>query len=491
MKSAQLSALLAIPALLTGCGGGSEGGSGNSAPSVPSAPKYTWQIVSLKSESSVASGCATLGTVASTGNVIAVYEATDNFNILIHNPDGSVKSTINTNGSSKVVIDSASVPDDGFVSLEEIDGSIGGNNDVYMFAVEKDLLSNMTLNVRQFSNSYTCYKGEQFSTANINVASVVKVDQVSGSTQYYQTSYIDNAVDGHNIAAKIPVKSPLPAQEKVLVTLFNSYAANQATDLTHYAIMNGSSVYNVADTGTISGNPTDQNILTPTLDALTLGTLSNTASSRIDANIGSHIYTWQPIYALDQEYSVIDGNSDIKKWSLNLTISDNNNWAGKVFAPVETNGTTIAAPTLTALATNISSSCTIGDFCVSSASFDDSEVDLQRTHIRSQTTNSSRSFYQTILASAKNEQVLMQSSSERLAPTTGDRVEISLAKVDQISQAKVEHFLSWSINPEELVSSSPANFNDVNGFISMPSDDKERRIAIMGSELQMYRSSVN
>lgn len=490
MKSAQLAALLAIPALLTGCGGGESGGGGNST---PPAPKYTWQIVSLKSinESSVASGCSTLTTGTNAGEVIGVYEATDNFKILIHNADGTIKSDLDLNGSNNVVIRSTDVPDRGYVTLEEIDGSIGGNNDVFMFSVEKEFLSDMTLNVRQHSNSYSCYKGEQFSPIEVNPNAVVKVDQVSSNTKYYQTSYIDNAVNGHNISSKIPVETSIPAQDKILVTLFDSYLSNEATDLTHYTVMMGNSVYDSSTSGIVSGSPSENNLLKPTFNALALGTLSTTESSQIDVNIDDKIYTWQPIYQLNQQYSVIDGSSSIENWSFNLAVNANHGWTGQVWAPVETHGTAISAPTLNAFSASIDSSCTSGSHCVSTTGFDDSELQLQRTHIRSHTNNASRSFYQTIFSVPHSEQVLMESSSETLAPSATDKVEISVAKLEPSSDKQIKQFLAWGIAPHSLISVTTPDFHDVNGLISMPSDDKERRISIMGNELHMYRNGVN
>ncbi|ANU37648.1 hypothetical protein [Vibrio scophthalmi] len=490
MKSAQLSTLLSIPLLLTGCGGGGGGGGGNSTPPVP---KYTWQIVSLKSinDSSVAPGCSTLATGTNAGEVIGVYEATDNFKILIHNADGTIETDLNLNGSNKVVISSNDIPEYGYVTLEEIDGSIGGNNDVFMFSVEKEFLSDMTLNVRQHSNSYSCYKGEQFIPIEVNPNAVVKVDQISPSTKYYQTSYVDNAVDGRNISAKIPVKSGIPAQDKILVTLFDSYTSNEATNLTHYTVMAGNSVYDSTTSGIISGSPSETNLLKPTFDALALGALSTTQSSQIDVKIDDDIYTWQRIYQLNQQYSVIDGPSSIESWSFNLAVNAVHDWSGQVWAPVETYGTTISAPTLNAFTANINSRCTSGNHCVLATGFDDSEVQLQRTHIRSHTNNDSRSFYQTIFSTPRSEQVLMESSSEILAPNPADKVEISIAKLDPNANKQVNQFLAWGIDLQSLVSASTPSFHDVNGLISMPSDDKERRISIMGSELQMYRNGVN
>ena len=318
------------------------------------------------------------------------------------------------------------------------------------------------------------------------------MNQVSSSTAYYQTSNIDNAVNGRgDISSQIPVDSDLPAQTRILVTLFDSYTNSEATQLTHYAIAEKDKVFNINDGSSESTFPTDANIISPSLSAVGL-TVNN--ESRIDVNIDDHIYTWQNIYSSSADYSVIDGSSEISGWTFNLAGDAGNGWLAQLYAPVKTSGTTIDIPALqTNTGINVSNAGCNGDYCLSVSSYVADDFQLQRTHLRSTTTNDSRNFYQTIFATPKTDQVLMDSSTgEELNPNSiSDRLEVSLAQMDVNNNNAVELFMSDSINPQELISATPGQYYDVNGLISMPSEYKQRRLALMGSEVQIYKNGTN
>ncbi|WP_159739454.1 hypothetical protein [Vibrio atypicus] len=495
MKAAKTAILLTLPALMVGCGGGSGGGSGgNGGGTAPTT--YTWQFVSLDSvaKTDVASGCSILSQDSSDNSgatVIAPYIATNsNFNILYHNESGEVTNSFNANSSGQHIINIAQVPDNGYVSLEEAVGLSPGNKDVYMFTVQKDLVTDLLLNVRQHSSSYACYRGEQFTKITTNPSSAVKVDQVSGSTKYYQTSYVDNSTNGHELASKIPVNSPLPAQARVLVTLFDNYNTSQATQLTHYTVMDASTVYDSAISGQFSGTPSDENIVTPSLTATGL---SITDDSQIDVSIDNQLYTWQSIYSLPQQYSFIDGGSTIQKWAFNLKANAGSSWEANIIAPVTATGVDIDIPNLSSfLSTTITNTACSGKLCLSASGYDAENYQVQRTHLRSKTNNASRSFYQTIIAPANLEQVFMDSSTESLAPdSSNDKIEVSLAKYSGTNNAAFKQFLAQSINTQEIISGNVSQYHDTNGLVSMPSDDKSRRLALMGEEVQMYKNSIN
>lgn len=493
MKKTQILPLAAIiSGLLVGCGGGGGGGGGGA----PATPKYTWQMLSLNSieRSAVASGCSIIGQDESDANgtkVIAAYEATANYNILFHDENGVITATNQSDSDGRFVIDSGDVPDGGYVSLEEIDGSIQGTQDVYMFTVSKELLSDMTLNVRQHSSTYSCYQGEQSQKVNVDANAAVKVDQVANNTSYYQSSYIDNSTNGKTIASGITVNSDIPASNNVLVTLFESYDGIEARDLSHYVVMDASYVYDSSQgSGSKSGAPTDENIVKQTFTANGL-TLSNT--SKIDVEIDNEIHTWQPIYESGQDYGVIDGSSVIDKWSFDIEASTDvatGSWNAKIYDSVDSTGTTVALPTLSALTATITSTGCTG-YCLSADGYEVSEYQIQRTHLRSSNGNN-RNFYQTIFAAPNKDQMLMSSTDEVLnIDNNNDRLEVSLAQLDMESEAQVKQFFAHNINPQVLISSAIPNYNDVNGLLSMASDDKLRRIEIMGSEVQFYQQGVN
>lgn len=493
MKKTQMLPLAAIiSGLLVGCGGGGGGGGGGA----PATPKYTWQMLSLNSieRSAVASGCSIIGQDESDVNgtkVIAAYEATANYNILFHDENGAITATNQADSDGRFVIDSGDVPDGGYVSLEEIDGSIQGTQDVYMFTVSKALLSDMTLNVRQHSSTYSCYQGEQSQKVNVDANAAVKVDQVDVNTSYYQSSYIDNSVNGNTIASGIKVNSDVPASHNVLVTLFDTYSGGENRDLSHYAVMDASYVYDSSQgSGSQSGLPTDENIVKPVFTATGL-TLNY--ASKIDVEIDNEIHTWQPIYESGQVYGVIDGSSVIDNWSFDIEASTDaasGSWNAKIYDSVDSAGTTVVLPTLNALTASITSAGCTG-YCLSADGYAVSEYQIQRTHLRS-SNNNNRNFYQTIFAAPNKGQVLMNSTDEVLnIDNNNDRLEVSLAQLDTESEAQVKQFFAHNIDPQVLISSAIPNYNDVNGLLSMASDDKLRRIEIMGSEVQFYQQGVN
>ncbi|MFI3276587.1 flagellar sheath protein A [Vibrio sp.] len=492
MKKTQILPLAAmISGLLVGCGGGSGGGGG-----APATPKYTWQMLSLNSleRSSVASGCSIIGQDESDVNgtkVIAAYEATANYNILFHDENGVITATNQSDTDGRFVIDSGDVPVGGYVSLEEIDGFILGTQDVYMFTVSKELLSDMTLNVRQHVSMYSCYQGEQSQKVNVDLNAAVKVDQVANNTSYYQSSYIDNSINGKTIASGITVNSDIPASNNVLVTLFESYDGTEARDLSHYVVMDASYVYDSSQgSGSKSGAPTDENIVKQMLTANGL-TLSNT--SKIDVEIDNEIHTWQPIYESGQVYAVIEGSSTIDNWSFDIEASTDvasGGWNAKIYDSVDSTGTTVSLPTLNTLTASITNTGCTG-YCLSADGYTESEYQIQRTHLRSSNYNN-RNFYQTIFAVPNKNQVLMNSTDEVLnIDNNNDRLEVSLAQLDTENKSQLKQFFAHNIDPQVLISSTIPNYKDVNGLLSMASDDKLRRIEIMGSEVQFYQQGVN
>ena len=98
----------------------------------------------------------------------------------------------------------------------------------------------------------------------------------------------------------------------------------------------------------------------------------------------------------------------------------------------------------------------------------------------------------TIFAAPNKDQVLMNSTEETLnIDNNHDRLEVSLAQLDTESEVQVKQFFAHNIDPQVLISTSNPDFHDLNGLLSMASDDKSRRIEIMGSEVQFYQQGVN
>jgi|GEM_PF-3429270 len=490
----------AVSLALTGCGSSSKSGGGpGPGPTPPPSTTYTWQMVYLKSEvkSSVPSSCAVYATDTSVnGNVIVAYRGNENSNILIHNADGSVKEKRHPNTLGKITISENDIPSNGFVSVEELDGTIGNEQDVYLFSVQKALMSDLTINVRRTSAASTsCYTtGESFTEVDVNSDAVINIGQVSTSTEYYQTSYIDAATSGKQVGTGVGVKSELPAQDKVLVTLFDSYngLSGQKKELTHYQLADKSMVYDVNGSSSQSVNPTNQGVIRP---GLTINgvTLDNNNANRIDVAYASEVYEWQPIYQTSANYSYVTDQAPFSSWSFFLNGEvDVSNWKYHAMLPAKGNALNIVAPSLTAFNSTVESSCASGsDFCLSSSGFTASDFDVQRTHLRANTTNSSRVFYQTIYSAPSAEVPLMKSSTETLLPdSNNNRMEVSLAKLTA-SENAVKYFMGKSIDVQLLTGNSTRNYFDVNGPVTQKTSAINRYIALMGESLTVVSAGKN
>jgi len=228
MKKSMLASLL-VPILLAGCSD-SPSSSGSS-----SSGSYTWQVVHLDSvdESDLAGRCviyadSTVETDESTTEepeyqVITAYETDEDYNILYHNPDGSIAQTIEAGDTNNGVwnIDINDVPDGGYVTLEELDDTLANNDRSFMFSVQKSLLDSMVLNVRQPDSGADCVTGNDY-RENDAITKFVNVQQQDDFV-YYQTSYDVDSIAGRAIASDIPVDYIENEKRDVLVTAFDDY----------------------------------------------------------------------------------------------------------------------------------------------------------------------------------------------------------------------------------------------------------------------------
>ncbi len=487
-----LPAVAAVSLALTGCGSDSKSG-GNPPGPGPSPTTYTWQLVHLKSEKTT--DCAVYAVDETTsGNVIAAYTGNDTTNILIHNADGSVKEKRKPSSTGKITLSKTDIPDKGFVSVEELDGSIGQQQDVFMFAVQKEIMTNLTINVRRSSaSSSNCYvTGESLVNTEVDSNAVINVGQVSVSTERYRSNYVDRASVGSSVGQKVKVLSEIPAKQKVLITLFDNYANNQAKNLTHYQLAAGSFVYSANDTSNQSVSPTNRGIVQPGL-TITDITLDANKTNSLDVSHGNNLYQWQPVYQTSSNYSFITDQDPFSKWSLNLNgTTANSLWTYHQIASVDGSTKQITPPTLTNFSATIESSCASGGaFCLSSTGYTSSDFNVQRSHIRSNTSNNARLFYQTIYSAPSNEVVLMNSSEETLVPDSNtNRIEVSLGKAT-ISDEALKYFMSESVNVQSLVSSSLPNFVDANGVVTQQTSMKMRYLSLMGQDVTTIKAGLN
>lgn len=488
-----LPAVAAVSLALTGCGSDSKSGGVTPGPG-PSPTTYTWQLVHLKSEPTT-SNCAVYAVDESNnGNVIVAYSGNANTNILIHNADGSVKETRKPSNTGKITFSKTDIPDKGFVSVEELDGSIGQQQDVFMFAVQKEVMTNLTINVRRSSaSSGNCYiTGESLVSTEVDPKAVINVGQVSVTTEQYRSNYIDRASVGSAVGQKVKVLSDLPAKQQVLITLFDDYTSNEAKNLTHYQMAAANFVYNSDNTSNQSVSPTNRGVIQPgfTVTGITLDANKNNS---LDVSYANNLYQWQPIYQTSSNYSFITDQDPFNKWSFNLNGTTTNSlWSYHHVASVDGTAKQITSPTLAALNATIESNCASGGaFCLNSSGYTSSDFNVQRSHIRSNTNNSARVFYQTIYSEPSNEVALMNSSEETLSPNSNtNRIEVSLGKAT-ISDEALKYFMNESVNVQSLIGSSLPNFVDANGSVTQQTSLKERYLGLMGQDITTIQSGLN
>ncbi len=494
MKQLKILPLVAlISGVMVGCGGSDDGDS------TVSAPTYTWQMIYLNtaSQSNVATECVIYDEQDDTaGRVITARVADQGFKVLYHNADGSVITDYiidDIPSTGKVTIDSGLVPENGYVSLEELSGRLSGTFEVYMFSVQKDFLRDMVVNVRTAqSSSNACYKGEQ-NYSEISENAVVSVGQRSSSTDYYQSSYIDMAVDGHDIASNIPVKAPLQATNKVLITAFDTYESGEYSDLKYFVFADASSVFDVTNPPSSLVNNTLLDVDYSDVNLSVTGITLNDDGSSVNLGFSKQLYLWQPIYPSTTTLSFSSSNISANGWTVELSgIVDSGDWHYSSLNTFDGSDINIDAPYVDSFAsTSVTSSCNNAKFCLSAAGYTGSHYDMQRTHIRSKT-DSNSNFYQTIFANPNNNQVLMESSEELLSPDSStDRMEVSIASLDTTDSNSIMYFIENNLDIQNVVTTSAPEFSDVNGSVSTASDVKNRKLKLMAKNVTILENSVN
>ncbi|MGF1710095.1 flagellar sheath protein A [Vibrio kagoshimensis] len=495
MNTTKMLPLVAVmTGLLAGCGGSSSGGGGGA----PAAPTYTWQFIHLYSDvkTSVGASCSIFSDDQSIdGNVIAAKIADEGFNILYHNADGSVitaETITDIPANGKVVVDSGLIPDGGYVSLEEVVGGLGNRNDVYMFTVQKDLMTDLVLNVRQQANrSNNCYQGEQFNLT-LNDNAVVAVAQSSVDTSYYQSSYIDSRVNGHEISANIPVKAPLVGTKSVLVTAFDALASNpqEYKELKHFTFVPANSIYDSSNPPSSLPSVSMEMVDVDGLNIIPNGfSINNT--SNVELAYENEVYQWQPVYDSTTTLSYTSSNLSANSWGVKANgTSTNGMWDVNTLNPFSGVDLNLSIPSVGDFtSTAVDSSCN-ANFCVTSAGFTPNDFDLQRTHVRG-VTSLNYDFYQTIFASANTSQGLMESSVVTFQQVPTDRIEIGVAKLDLENANSVAWFMEKNMNLQSIVDIDLANYTDVNGSISLPTPVKNRNIAMLDESVVALENSVN
>lgn len=497
-------ASLVISALVAGCG---SGGSGSSEKT------YKWQVVQLKSvsESSLPDKCIIYAdSDLYAGEVITAYVAEDDYNILYHNADGTIAETYSSDdiNNGLLTISSNDVPDDGYVTLEEIESLTGGDRGSYMFSVQKDLLEDMVLNITQDQGD-TCYTGDDYRETASGTA-LVNVTQPSSGPAYYQSSYDVDSISGQTTAGGIPVDSPYPASRDILITAYDAYDASTSkyTELTQWAFIDASNLYEDSSDAA-SG-------FTASLSSSNLTDLywSSTDIVELDSNSGiiavhdDQSYFWQPIYDDVDLLTLAYDTSEVSLWSgyLSGTISDND-WLFTSFTELEDgNYLDLASfPSVDAL-DDVSTSdiCSVAEtLCIdTNSSFNSDDFTYQRVHFRldeDRTTSSSNISYQSIYSIANEEPVILKSNLFDLVNPTLSRVEINLMNSDADSTDAIQYLMTANVDLVDLGEYSASDFveddavtefySDLNGLITNDSETEDLYQALLESNTTTLMSA--
>ncbi|MGY5452415.1 hypothetical protein ACVFI8_15960 [Agarivorans sp. MS3-6] len=465
--------------LLSGCGGGGDS-------SAPSAPKYKWQIIQLQTqkESEMKSGCIIYGTSETDDSrVMTASVANTGYNILFHNADGTIidEHTIpaaDVPSTGIVTINSALVPDEGYVSLEELDRDFTGQPDVYMLSVEKSLLSDSVFSVRSAQTGSDCYKGKDYrTTVDTSDTAALSALQLSG-VSYYKTSYSAELVAGSEISAHVPVRSPLPATKNTLVTAFYASENQQHTDLAYYGFIEPQYIYDTEDSGDIiSVELTSEDLLPMYWQAAS--NLSLDDGSAILAIHNNNSYHWQTLYEQVDEFSIFSNSRLVSHWvGLFSGSTLDSQWQFDSFVAIDSDSSAVSLelPDLASIdSVNLSSNCSseysAASYCLDNGnSFSSEHFALQRSQLRLLSHADSRVFYQTIYAQPKAAQVVLQSSASELQVSSVDRLELALLN-GELSADKRDYFMASYMDSQTIAESNIVNeFSDANGLVVTPEE---------------------
>ncbi|MEI6895921.1 MAG: hypothetical protein V5786_00260 [Psychromonas sp.] len=514
--------------LLSGCGS-SGGGS--------SPLTYKWQMIQLVSMTegdADIEGCIIYAdSDENDGEVISAVIATRGYKILYHHPDGSLKdeySPSETTGSFEIVVDD--IPDDGYVSVEEISNPYSSTTDVYMFSVEKSLLSDLVVSVRTFQDDdEPCYEGSNYrDTVNEDGTPVIDVGYSSDDIVYYQTSYGIGALDGKvgPNPTEIPVKSPLPPLEAeyvmhdVLVTAFSLYDNNEGFTISHYGFLKGDDyIYNSLDE--------PSSVYTPTLfdeidnSSYYWDTKTSNNVTFVDKDIyalhrdSDIIYYWQPLYQEGNSLSIIssDANQDqkVSNWSAYFTGDVEASWKFESFVTFGSNNDGLVEFYLPELFSieNIQvvdgDSCNSGvEHCVNISSYyNNNEFTYQRTYLKTLipygNSSSSSTIIQSIYAPVSDVFILLETSVDSLKDVSVTTINndltiaLNLIKSDTNSLDAIQYLMSQSMDEvtlgDDQINITDDSFSDANGFVATGDERDALELAIFKSTTLIVKSEIS
>ncbi len=483
---------VAATAILSGCGSSSKD-SDNSNNKPKSSTVYNWQLVHLSSEtpSNLNSNCDVYAIDNSDNSKrIYAYRATQNVVVSIHSAEGVWIKELVPDANGNVSITQNDIPSGGYVTVEEIDGLIRDGKALYSYSVEKPFVNDMIFNLRK-PGAYSCYNTGRKLPETIIPDNDAVVTVIAPAGKYVQSSYIDKSFTWGEVSYpnKIPVKAPIPATEKILLTQFDSYSSSEAVDLNLYAFVDGDFAHNEpSHPENKTAELKSDDLVKP---GLSFTDLTLNGVSEVEVSHNNHLYVWQPIYSTSTNFSYIDGKGPFSEWAMNINgTTDVGSWSYKAMLPVNSTAKNIAPPAMTSFTADVTDLNCSGSYCVESEGYAPSGFHIQRIHVRSKTSDGSN-YYQTIIGTPRKVQVLMESKHSVLSYASGDHIEIGLGELSDTRTEMIQSFMLNYIDVQNLASGNVSNHFDVNGPILHPNIEKSRKIALMGKERIILTNDVN
>jgi len=550
MKKSTLAALL-MSSLLAGCSDSSSTGSGSNT---GASKTYQWQIAHLESvdEDDLDNKCVIYATsTEETENstvdepeyqVITAYKADEDYNIIYHNADGSIAQTMGSDEISDglFTISANDVPDNGYVTLEELSGDLrDGNLGSFMFSVQKSLLTDLVLNNPQAQTGTDCINGDD-QRENEAVEKFVNITQTIGAIDYYQSSYDIDSIDGNEIAGIISIDYIEDETRDVLITGFDDFdtTSEDRTNLLGWkfipsdqlfeALLDSDGNLDFDENGDIQyvgdglGETTtlDNNDLTDiTWSGLGAETITLNDESGVIVLHEDTTYLWQPIYDESTKLTIDYDTNEVDAWSSyfsgSVTLIDGD-WDFMNFNSLSEEPTSINIMDFSTLqslnSTTISNSCTdvedgdgimtTPDFCVDLRSnFDSDDFTYQRFHIRLQEVDGddTQTTYQTIISPVNSEPVVLEANNINLDTSsipTLLRVELNLMKTDDNDLDAVQYLMSQNMDLVSVglygsVISNDAETNfytDLDGYISTEAETEALYQAVLKTNTTIVQS---
>jgi hypothetical protein len=455
--------------------------------------------------------------------VVTARVADYGYNILYHNADGTIASTFEASDYSngKVTITKSDVPDDGYVTLEEVYGTTSASSDIYMFSVQKSLLTDLVLNVQSFSDNTgnSCYSGSDYRDTTEDSDSAEVFVDISGS--YYQTSYDSDSISGLDSSNHIPVASPATPLHDTLVTIFDDYdsSTGERTSLAYYGFAEPDEVYDssldsVFSFVTMTDVDSSEVTLTAT-DAyasdLDFDDCDDSGDCLMDHGIyvlhDDVTYLWQPLYS-GSSFSYADSN-DISTWSAYLSGSESTySWDFESYISVDGSDIALELPSLFDVsAISVSDSCSNDDepdYCIDiDGSYSASDYDYQRSNVYmtvtievSENTTHTNLVNQTIYSVATDSPIVLVNSQYDIpdtSSTTVNRIEFNLMNTDAEDTDAITYLMAQNMDEVALADGADVDdvsFVDVNGSITDADTREELIQAMLASTTTIVKNSL-